>query len=259
LEIAKLESWLKTNFGKNTKSPIEYKAVWLKPAKRCVARLTQCITFLKHLYEIQRGYNFSGEGANPVDNGGADEPTCVSGSFNKLIAALSEVGHPGVQIIFITQALIIEQVPILTKQAFGDLSEIHQKKFAQGWEGENSETLQAECFDLLKHLVASKLHENYDEFNSEVPNLNQVIEQVTHNVEYTDMEGVIKKWLENNQKKEREKSTTWLDFSEPKTVTFSYKPGSHKRVQTTENNNDITPESRYPKRIRSFTGSYKGF
>jgi ankyrin repeat protein len=286
LEIQKLDSWLKNSFKKKTKLPREYQPAWLPPAKRCVTRLSKLIftdersnismqqalalvwaginkpsfsaeerlnrgiNFIKNLYEIQRGYNLSQESTNPVDDGEKDQPTCTSGSFNKLIAALSEVGHPGVQLIFITQALIIEQVPILTKQVFADLSQTDQKKFAQSWEDENSETLQTECFALLKDLVASKLHEKYDEFNAEVPNLNQVIEQATQSVEYTDMESVIKKWLETHQKKEQEKAKALLNIAQPQAITFSYKA---------ENNNDSAPESRYPKRIRSFTGSYKGF
>ena len=94
------------------------------------------ISFIKHLYEIQRGYNLS-ESANPIDYGGADDNTCVSGSFNKLIGALSDAGHQGVQIIFVTSALIHMQVPFLTKQAFGALSEENRTRFAQSWENEN--------------------------------------------------------------------------------------------------------------------------
>jgi hypothetical protein len=161
------------------------------------------ISLLKSFYEIQRGYNLT-DGATPQDNGGDDRPTCLSGSFNKLIAALSEVGHVGVQIIFVTPALINMQVPFLTKQAFGALSEEDKARFAQNWENENSETLQTECFELLKKIVSKKLHETYDEFHLEVPNLAQVINNAVASAQYTDMDAVMHSERENIQKKEQE-------------------------------------------------------
>jgi ankyrin repeat protein len=161
------------------------------------------INLLKNLYEIHRGYNLT-DGATPQDNGGDDRPTCLSGSFNKLIAALSEVGHVGVQIIFVTPALINMQVPFLTKQAFGALSEEYRARFAQNWENEDSEELQAECFELLKKIVSKKLHETYDEFHLEVRDLAQVINNAVASAQYTDMDAVMHSERENIQKKEQE-------------------------------------------------------
>jgi ankyrin repeat protein len=160
------------------------------------------INFLKNLYEIQRGYNLT-DGATPQDNGESDQTTCVSGSFNKLIAALSEVGHVGVQIVFVTPTLINLQVPFLTKQAFSALSEEDRKRFAQSWGNENSEEFQAECFGLLKNLVSARLHETYDEFHAEVPNLDQVITDAAANVQHTDMDAVMNLECASIQKKEQ--------------------------------------------------------
>lgn len=162
------------------------------------------ITFLKHLYEIQRAYNLS-SGANPKDNGETDRPTCSSGSFNKLIAALSEVGHLGVQVVFVTPTLINEQVPILTKQAFHYLSGEQKEKFSEGWKGENAEVIQAECFDLLQNWVQHKLHEKYDDFDKEVPNLNQVITEAMNHVEYTELDEVITQERAILESKKKEK------------------------------------------------------
>jgi hypothetical protein len=175
---------------------------------------SRCITFLRHLYEIHRTYNLS-DGANPEDYGGADRPTCVSGSFNKLIAALNEVGHQGVQIIFITSRLINEQVPIFTRQAFYCLADEHRKKFSQQWNSENAEAIKAECFDLLQTWVNSKLHEMYDDFNTEVPNLNQIITVAVANAKHTEMDEVMSK--------EREKLAEYEgEVLEGRQVTFAY-------------------------------------
>jgi ankyrin repeat protein len=236
------------------------------------------ISFIKQLYEIQRGYNLS-ESANPIDYGGADDNTCVSGSFNKLIAALSDAGHQGVQIIFVTSALIHMQVPFLTKQAFNGLSEEHRTRFAQNWENENSEALQAECFGMLKNLVSAKLHEVYDDFDAEVPNLNQVITDAATNVEHTEMDTVMNQEREMIQKKEqdtqaeRERQTAAAIAIAPMpavrqqraAVVFSCHTRGMKRSRVEAVNAPepeeaaaVAPVGRYPKRsTRSFRGSYK--
>jgi ankyrin repeat protein len=250
-----------------------------KPTLEAQEIINRCISFLKHLYEIQRGYNFVGNSANPVDNGLDDKPTCVSGSFNKLIGALSDAGHQGVQIIFVTPALINMQVPFLTKQAFGTLSEEHRKRFSQSWENENSEALQAECFGLLKDLVSTKLHEIYDELHAEVPNLNQIITDSAANVQHTDMDTVMNQEREMIQKKElaeqaeRERQAAAVALASMPTVhqqrvavVFSCDTRGVKRSRAAEAVNAPEPEEaagfapvgRYPKRsTRSFRGSYK--
>ncbi len=134
-----------------------------KPALEPQELIDRSISFVKQLYEIQRGYNLSNS-ANPIDNGGADEFICAGGSFNKLIGALSDAGHKGVQIIFVNSTMINSQIPFLSAQAFNRLPEEDRKRFAQDWENGNSEALQAECFDLLKEFVTAKLHETYMEY-----------------------------------------------------------------------------------------------
>jgi hypothetical protein len=79
------------------------------------------------------------------------------------------------------------QVPYLTKQAFDSLPEENRKRFAQGWENENAETLQAECVALLQKLVSIELHKLYDKYNAEVPSLDQLITDAANNVQYTGM------------------------------------------------------------------------
>jgi ankyrin repeat protein len=230
------------------------------------------ISLLKSFYEIQRGYNLT-DGATPQDNGGDDRPTCLSGSFNKLIAALSEVGHVGVQIIFVTPALINMQVPFLTKQAFGALSEEYRARFAQNWENEDSEELQAECFELLKKIVSKKLHETYDEFHLEVPNLAQVINNAVASAQYTDMDAVMHSERENIQKKEQEAQaererlaaaaaaiapTPAVRQQGAAAVVFSCNPRGVKRSrEAVVVNSASEPAGRYPKRsTRSFTRTY---
>jgi ankyrin repeat protein len=217
------------------------------------------INFLKNLNEIQREYNL-GDGANPQDNGEEDNTTCVSGSFNKLIAALNEVGHVGVQIIFVTQTVITLQVPFLTRQAFGDLSEDNRRRFAQNWENENPEAIQAECFDMLKKLVTHKLQIIYDEFKAEVPKLNQYILEAAANVQHTDMDNVIKKERENILppppafKRRR---------AEPVVFSCTTRSGGVKRSRAEAVHQPEVravleaPARRNPKRERSFTGCYK--
>jgi ankyrin repeat protein len=240
------------------------------------------VNFLKNLYEIQREYNLA-DGAAPNDNGGADHATCVSGSFNKLIAALNEVGHAGVQVIFVTPTVITLQVPFLTKQAFCTLSDENKKRFVHGWNSENSESLQAECFGLLQTLVNNKLHELYDEFNEEVPNLNLVITNAAANVEHTDLDAIIEQEREAIQKQEqaelaelaeREQEAAMLSAAlptpalQPEPVIFAPNApannirGVKRTRKEVANPSSATPEapiseSRYPKRVRSFTGSYK--
>jgi ankyrin repeat protein len=230
------------------------------------------INLLKNLYEIHRGYNLT-DGATPQDNGGDDRPTCLSGSFNKLIAALSEVGHVGVQIIFVTPALINMQVPFLTKQAFGALSEEDKARFAQNWENENSETLQTECFELLKKIVSKKLHETYDEFHLEVRDLAQVINNAVASAQYTDMDAVMHSERENIQKKEQEAQaererqaaaataiapTPAVPQQDAAAVVFSCNPRGVKRSrEAVVVNSASEPAGRYPKRsTRGFMGTY---
>jgi ankyrin repeat protein len=223
------------------------------------------ISFVKELYEIQRGYNLS-DGANPVDDGGDDQLTCSPGSFNKLIGVLSEVGHQGVQIIFVTQALINEKVPFLSQKAFNHLSEENRKRFAQDWESDNSDAVQAEYFDMIKNLVNTKLHELYDEFHAEVPNLEQVITDAAAHIQYTDMSTVMRSEREAIQKKEQEaqaerertiaaaNALASLPNARQKrkeAVIFSCNTRGVKRERPAEE------DRRYPKRsTRSFTGTY---
>jgi ankyrin repeat protein len=291
--INELATWLNTGFADPEQLPREYKAQWLEPAKKCVARLSvmnftdqrsdmsmrhalaltwiginnpqakggeqpvlglqemmdRRISFVRQLYEIQRGYNLS-DSANPVDDGGNDRITCPPGSFNKLIGALSDVGHQGVQVIFVTPTVINMHVPFLTKQAFNGLSEDTRKRFAQSWKDENSDALQAECFDMLKPLVTSKLHEIYDEFNSEVPNLNQVLNNAAANVQYTDMDLVM-----------AEEQAAAAVMAQPIIMSTINKKGIKRaRAGTQESNaeqSSIPPAHRRSSRIRSFKGSYK--
>lgn len=202
-------------------------------------------SFIKHLYEIQRGYNLS-DGANPVDNGKEDEVTCIPGSFNKLIAALNEVGHEGVEIIFVTSSLINLQVPYITKQAFGTLSEGDRKRFSQNWNDEDSDDIQEECFELLKELVLKKLHEQYDEFSAEVNNFNQVIADAAESSKYVDMDEVMKQ--------EGERQAAVATLSNPSNALIFRGRLAHE-VEATQA--FIALLRRNPERSSRYLGSYK--
>jgi hypothetical protein len=233
-----------------------------KPVLTAQELVDRRLAFLRHLYEIQRGYNLS-DAANAQDNGGWDSPTCVSGSFNKLIAALNEMGHKGVQLIFVTRAVIMAHVPALTQQAFDNLSDEHKKRFAQEWEGENSDAVQAECFGLLKVIVDKKLHELYDEFHAMVPNFNQTILDAMDNVQYTDLDKVIEKARIANQKQELAYPAALPAYDQPmapEPVIFTrctLRNNAPNNVITMPSEAAFISERRYPSRIRSFTGSYK--
>jgi hypothetical protein len=172
---------------------------------------------------------------------------------------------------------------ILTKQAFPNLSEENRTKFALGWDGENSEELQAECFGFHKKLVSTQLHEKYDEFHKEVPNLNEILTAAIENIKYIDMSAVIEKEKQAILKKEqavqaerkRQHQAAELAVSpppvckrhRPEPVVFSCITRTGlKRTRAAEHVNQPEPEEaavlstparRNPKRITGFTGSYK--
>jgi ankyrin repeat protein len=249
------------------------------------------INFLKNLYEIQREYNLA-DGATPQDNGDEDHETCVSGSFNKLIAALNEVGHVGVDVLFITSTILAVQVPFLTTQAFGTLLEEDRKRFAQSWKGENEDVIQAECFEVLKKLVANQLHQQYDAFHQEVPKLNEMIAEAIENVQWTEMSAVVEKekqailQKEQAAQAEREHQAAMVNAAlpapaptlQPQPVVFSCnsRPNTRSAAQQARDAERVAPEplvaaaaaqpadeasatsaSRYPKRARPSRGFYK--
>lgn len=191
--------------------------------------ISRRINFLKTLYEIQREYNLSG-GARPIDDGAADRPTCVSGSFNKLIAALNEVGHAGVEIIFVTKAYIGELIPYLTKKAFSCLPEEDKAKFAQGWESENNEEIQGNCFTLLKNWVKNKLHELFDAFKEELPDLDNIVEEAVSGVQDTDMDEVMAQQRTIGQDETKEpdmpKVSSTFSMTRNKSINFAFYQGS---------------------------------
>jgi hypothetical protein len=158
-----------------------------------IERLDRRITLIKNLYEIQRGYNLQGDGANPIDNKKSDKVTCVSASFNKLIAALASVGHTGVEIIFVNKELISVNAQRLTKEAFSSLSEEQKAHFALNWEGEQSDDIQSEYFNLIKTTVEQKLHAEYDEFSEEIhEGADNAINEAMESIEYVDMSDIMK-------------------------------------------------------------------
>ncbi|WP_218814280.1 hypothetical protein [Rickettsiella endosymbiont of Dermanyssus gallinae] len=65
------------------------------------------LQFIEGLYEIQRGYNLSETG---TDQGGADKPICMAGTFNKLIEKLQSI-HLGCEARFITQKIASLKLP----------------------------------------------------------------------------------------------------------------------------------------------------
>jgi ankyrin repeat protein len=236
------------------------------------------INFLKNLYEIQRTNNLE-DGATPQDNGGEDDASCVPGAFNNLLAALSEVGHVGVQVVFITKNIVNLQALTLSKQAFSNFPEEQRKRFAKEWESENSEAIQAECFGLLKEMVGNKLHEKYDDFRAEVPNLDEIIIAAIDAIQYMDLSAELENEKQAIQKKEQEalakrarqatevvlSTAVWpaVHQQQREAVVFSCNTRGVKRpraeaVNEPEEANTVAPAGRYPKRnTRSFRGSYR--
>ena len=158
-----------------------------------VERLDRRLTLLKNLYEVQRGYNLIGDGANPVDNNEPDNVTCVSGSFNKLIAALASVGHSGVEIIFVTKELITQKAKILTQEAFKNLSEAQKAHFALNWESEQSDDIQAEYFNLIKPIVEQKMHDEFYAFSDKINGGTHIaINDAMSAIEYVNMTDIMK-------------------------------------------------------------------
>ena len=124
---------------------------------------SRCESFITCLYEIQRGYNFTGENgdkANPVDNGKKkDKPICTGGSFNKLIVGLAEVGHEGVDLSFVTAETLLLKAHSLPKQIFLGLSPEKRAYYAKNWEADE---IQAEFFKECKPRVSELLHQEFD-------------------------------------------------------------------------------------------------
>ncbi|KTC71548.1 hypothetical protein Lbir_1700 [Legionella birminghamensis] len=70
-------------------------------------------SFVKHLYEIQRGYNLDSQGRDLGDN---DKPICVGGTINKLTDTLNAGIHEDVEIIYITRETASEKLKALGKE-----------------------------------------------------------------------------------------------------------------------------------------------
>ncbi|KTD51461.1 hypothetical protein Lqui_0305 [Legionella quinlivanii] len=70
-------------------------------------------SFIKHLYEIQRGYNLDSQGRDLGDN---DKPICVGGTINKLTDTLNAGIHDDVEIIYITRETASEKLKALGKE-----------------------------------------------------------------------------------------------------------------------------------------------
>ncbi len=68
--------------------------------------------FVRALYEIQRGGNFSEEGE---DIGGADSAICTGGSFNKVVEKLKGV-HPDCDILYISKETAALKLPIVVRE-----------------------------------------------------------------------------------------------------------------------------------------------
>lgn len=70
-------------------------------------------SFVKHLYEIQRGYNLDLLGC---DLGGEDKPICAGGTINKLTDTLNAGIHEDVEIIYITKETAGEKLKAMMKE-----------------------------------------------------------------------------------------------------------------------------------------------
>jgi hypothetical protein len=69
--------------------------------KTCTAPFNDSLeSFIKSLYEIQRGYNLDVDGIN--DDGKQDKVICSSGAFNKIAQGLESI-HPDIEIEYFTQ------------------------------------------------------------------------------------------------------------------------------------------------------------
>ena len=121
--------------------------------------------FIEALYEIQRGYNFNADG---MDDGKADAPICLSGSYNKLIEKLHGF-HQDVDLHFITQSSASAKFPKLaSNHALAYLNSIASPSNATDYQSVKMllDSLQsAKNISPLWEIIAKPvIHELWDEF-----------------------------------------------------------------------------------------------
>jgi hypothetical protein len=159
------------------------------------------------LYEITRGYNLSKKG---VDDGLADNHTCVSGSFNKSIYTLNG-RHPLVNIPYVTKKTITARAITLVDEIFNHLPEDAKKHFA----GEFEDSLSGELLEIIKEDLAKKLHAEYDEFNSEGLDVDAIVGENLQNLEYMAPKSIVelKAKLEKEMEVEVEEELAEISIS----------------------------------------------
>lgn len=156
-------------------------------------------TLLKHLVEIQRGYNLNARGQ---DNQQHDHKTCVSGSFNKLIATLAG-GHQCVHFLYVNKETIARKATVLIDGAFEQLTKEEQSRFAKEWCEDQSmpEVLLGKIGPPIK--VALK--KEFDELAGMVQNYDAAIKEAVDALQWTNPSKMISALHRREVQKEEER------------------------------------------------------
>ncbi len=173
--------------------PKDTKITELKEETRLELIAERRTALLKVFYEIQRGYNINGQG---IDNGAVDASTCVSGSFNKLVAALGGGRHAKVHIYFVTPKTITKKLLALVNQAFEELSVQQKRAYARDWDNEDSPNNSTKFFEKIKQGVQKQLKAEFAEFKAEVKDFDQVIRDNMDALESLPTPKNVKEWQE---------------------------------------------------------------
>ncbi len=143
-------------------------------------------TLIHQLNEIQRGYNINNK---DIDNQAPDDKTCPSGAFNKLVASLAGA-HSKVKLVVINVESMSLKAQGLANDAFMQLNETFQRKYANEWSSASG--MPEGLLNLITDTVATKLHEEFDEFRDLVNNYDAAFKIALENLEYTNPTGPVK-------------------------------------------------------------------
>ncbi|KTD21090.1 hypothetical protein [Legionella londiniensis] len=156
-----------------------------------------CNLFIEGLYEIQRGYNLSEENE---DDRQEDKPTCMPGTFNKLVEKLAGI-HPDCDIIYVTKEQANHKLKIvIAEETINYLKGLKELKDLQ----ETVEALQRDktvkpVWNNIKDKVAERM---YSEFKSVYKDSKEtMIAELIDFSEDMDVPEAVKAFIKDNQNK----------------------------------------------------------
>jgi hypothetical protein len=134
---------------------------------------------IKYLYEIQRGYNLNEAG---VDDGLADQPICIAGTFNKLISVLEGGRHQAVEIYFVTAQTILAKMQGLVNSAFLELTPSAQRHIATQWT--EAQGIPLDFLAQIKPHITEQLNQEFSQFREQINNYTQQIQDTLNALEW---------------------------------------------------------------------------